>query len=186
MTDFSFRRGTAMVIGGGDPAVQAIASRFVQLGSMVTVLGELPPCPAGIPDITPELHTCVLVLRPGTPHPRAVAELVSATLPRLRRTRGSAVVVTSAVRDRERDLELDDLVRSVAAAERTHGVRVNRVTVGSLSDELPVEDESPWPPLYGTVDDVAEAVCFLASDRAGFISGQHLGVDGGLGLSHAS
>ena len=29
--------------------------------------------------------------------------------------------------------------------------------------------------------DIAEAVCFLASDRAGFISGQKLDVDGGYG-----
>jgi NAD(P)-dependent dehydrogenase (short-subunit alcohol dehydrogenase family) len=32
---------------------------------------------------------------------------------------------------------------------------------------------------FGRAADIAEAVCFLASDRAGFISGQFLNVDGG-------
>ena len=34
----------------------------------------------------------------------------------------------------------------------------------------------------GTVEDVAEAVCFLASDKASFITGQNLAVDGGRTL----
>ena len=33
---------------------------------------------------------------------------------------------------------------------------------------------------YGTPDDVAEAVAFLASDQAGYITGQVIGIDGGL------
>ena len=35
----------------------------------------------------------------------------------------------------------------------------------------------------GTADDVADAVLFLASDRARYIHGQHLMVDGGVSFS---
>jgi 3-oxoacyl-[acyl-carrier protein] reductase len=35
---------------------------------------------------------------------------------------------------------------------------------------------------FGTTDDVAKAVAFLASDEAGYITGQVLCVDGGMAM----
>jgi 3-oxoacyl-[acyl-carrier protein] reductase len=35
---------------------------------------------------------------------------------------------------------------------------------------------------FGTVEDVARAVAFLASDEAGYITGQVLCVDGGMAM----
>jgi 3-oxoacyl-[acyl-carrier protein] reductase len=35
---------------------------------------------------------------------------------------------------------------------------------------------------FGNAVDIAEAVCFFASDRANFITGVHLLVDGGYGV----
>ena len=48
-------------------------------------------------------------------------------------------------------------------------------TLNALCDETPLCR-------IGTPEDVAEAVVFLASDAASFITGQILGVDGGFGL----
>ena len=37
----------------------------------------------------------------------------------------------------------------------------------------------------GTAEEVADAIAFLASDRAKFITGQNLVIDGGMGLAQA-
>lgn len=135
----------------------------------------------------------------------AFFNLVQPALPRLRETEGSVVAVTTAATRRfpVRDGlssgpkgAVEALVRAFAAEEGRFGVRANCVGPGMLLDGMAARligsgdlDERALEvtrgniPLkrFGSAQDIAEAVCFLASHRAGFISGQMLDVDGGYG-----
>jgi 2-hydroxycyclohexanecarboxyl-CoA dehydrogenase len=84
------------------------------------------------------------------------------------------------------------LARSLAMAYAPHGITVNTIPpsgietpmqhAGQAAGHLPPNDViAATIPLghLGTPDDVAAAAAFLASDEAGFITGQTLGVNGG-------
>ncbi|MBE2276057.1 MAG: SDR family oxidoreductase, partial [Rhodobacteraceae bacterium] len=61
-------------------------------------------------------------------------------------------------------------------------IRMNNILPGWI-DSLPKQDaRAAAVPMrrYGTIDEVASTVVFLASEGAGYITGQNLRVDGGL------
>ena len=132
--------------------------------------------------------------------------VVSAALPALRDSRGSLVAVTTAATRRHPVRDglsagpkgaIEALVRGIAAEEGRFGVRANCVGPGMTTDGMAVRliasgdlDDDALDaarrniPLrrFGTADDVAAAVLFLASDEARYVTGQKLDVDGGYGV----
>ncbi|MDE0169908.1 MAG: SDR family NAD(P)-dependent oxidoreductase [bacterium] len=78
------------------------------------------------------------------------------------------------------------MTRSAARELAPYGVRVNAGAPGPVPTNLygtpPEQPEVPMPLGHGAVDDVVDAVVFLASDRARWITGQTLVVDGGWSL----
>ena len=81
------------------------------------------------------------------------------------------------------------LTKALAKELGPSGIAVNCVAPGVIDTEMnahlapqdlqALRDETPLGEI-GTPEQVAESVAFLASERAGFVTGQVLGVNGGL------
>jgi 3-oxoacyl-[acyl-carrier protein] reductase len=82
--------------------------------------------------------------------------------------------------------------RAIAKEVASHGVTVNAIAPGFIDTEMTKRLKEDWKrelkkviPAgeFGSPRDVAEAVAFLASEEAQYITGQVLGVDGGMATS---
>ena len=82
--------------------------------------------------------------------------------------------------------------RTIAKEVASRGITVNAIAPGFIDTEMTRQLKEEWKeelkkriPLgyFGSPGDVAEAVTFLASEGARYITGQVLGVDGGMAAS---
>ena len=107
---------------------------------------------------------------------------ISSTAGRMVSTLGGAHYTTSKT-------GLLGLTRAAAKELGVHGITVNAVCPGMIDTELTRESAAPellgtlakgYPvPRLGTSLEVADLICFVASERAGYISGASLDINGG-------
>jgi 3-oxoacyl-[acyl-carrier protein] reductase len=126
--------------------------------------------------------------------------VLKSVVPALREGGGSITALTTAAIHRYISTDalssvpkpgVQHLYTAIAREEGPNGIRANCVAVGLITVGLSQEIESPpcgildqWMQQIalgrtGAPDELSDAVVFLASENAGYISGQPLPVDGG-------
>lgn len=122
-----------------------------------------------------------------------------ACIPALKETKGAIVNIASISGLRASTLRVAygtskaaiiQLSLQQAAELGEYGIRVNCVSPGPVKTKLSIAVHSPEIiaayhdaiPLnrYGSEDELANVICFLCSDKAKYVTGQNLAVDGGF------
>jgi 3-oxoacyl-[acyl-carrier protein] reductase len=177
--------------------VESVVDRTLEAFGAIDVLvwNSGGPPPGSATTITPEkLEGAVeLLFVPAV-------RLVQLCLPHLEKSEGGRIVfiTSSTVKEPTDGLALSNAVRpgltgwakSLARELGPRGITVNCVAPGridtarlaQLYPEGPSEEDMRAIPLgrWGTPREFGDVVCFLASERARYVNGVTLGVDGGL------
>lgn len=175
-------------------AFKAIAKEQGRIDGLVANAGVLEDALVGM--ITPDLVNRMLSTNVGG----TIATVQAAARVMMRKRSGSIVVLASIVGElgsagqtayAASKAAVATVARSAAKELGPRGIRVNAVAPGLIDTamiaHLPQEliaDRVAHTSLrrLGTAEDVARAIRFLIGDESAFITGQVLGVDGGLVL----
>jgi len=186
-------RGDVTLPQDTDKAVATTLEAFGGLDILVWNSGG--PTPGTATEITPDsLEQAVeLMLQP-------LVRLVRASLPHLEKSAGGRILAITSLAAKEptAHLALSNMLRpavhgyvkTLADELGPSGITANCVAPGRIAtarlDQLypggPSEEQLAQIPLrrWGTPEEFGDVVCFLASDRARYVSGQTVVVDGGL------
>lgn len=184
-------------------AVAEVLTTFARVDSLITCAGiqRYGTATSTTPDTWDEVFAVNV---------RGVYLAARAALPSLRASGRGSVVIVSSVQAHVAQANvaayaaskgaLTSLTRSIAVDEARYGVRVNSVSPGSVDTPMlrrsadifsadgaagrtrMIENWGQSHPLgrVATAAEVAEVVGFLAGDRASFVTGSDIRVDGGL------
>jgi NAD(P)-dependent dehydrogenase (short-subunit alcohol dehydrogenase family) len=175
-----------------EPALEATRQALPALGGMVHAAGVV--LSTGVEELTAENWALVMDV-----NLRAMPLLVRAMLPDLRASRGSAVVGIASINATLGNGLIPaysaskggmlSLVRSLADALGSDGIRINAVSPGQIITPMlqPTLDALPADTFesrillgrLGSAEEVGRVVRFLLSDEASYVTGSEVVVDGG-------
>jgi 3-oxoacyl-[acyl-carrier protein] reductase len=173
-------------------AVQGVGAEHGRLDVLVANAGTLESAPLGMMRAE-HVSQLLMVNVAGT-----VAAIQAASRLMSRKRSGAIVALSSVVASAGASGQsvyaaskaaVEALVRSAARELGPRGIRVNAVAPGVIDTDLTralpedlLRRQTGATPLgrLGTPDEVARVIRFLAGDEAAFVTGQVIGVDGGL------